>query len=123
MTPNFAKLCACYLLSCLNVEQSFEYENPCTCTYVCIYSCISVSPKGWYHGAPPSFNLAPPSFNFMLKNSFTTLLTNHHVHIPLMYSSTLNVHVCMYVCMYIYVCICMYMYVHVCMYVCMYVCM
>ena len=37
----------------------------------------SVSPKGWYHGAPPPFSLAPPSFNFKFyaqKHCFITLI-------------------------------------------------
>jgi hypothetical protein len=41
---------------------------------------------------------------------------------PLIYNCIM--YVCMYVCMYVYVCRCMYMYIGVCIYVCMcvYVC-
>ena len=40
----------------------------------------SVSPKGWYHGTPPSFSLAPPSFNFKIyaeKHCFITRIEHH----------------------------------------------
>ena len=40
-------------------------------------TCISVSPKGWYHGAPPPVSLAPLPFNFKAyaeKRCFKTLI-------------------------------------------------
>ena len=54
-----------------------------------IVRICNVSPKGWYHGVPPSFNL-----KFILKTQFYntvwTLLTKRHV--PLMYFPTLNIY-------------------------------
>ena len=55
-------------LTSTNICHTHAYEHQCT---------YSVSPKGWYHGAPPPFSLAPPSFNFKVyaeKYCFITLI-------------------------------------------------
>ena len=43
------------------------------------YLRISVSPKGWYHGTPPSFNFKVYAEKHCFITRIKTLLTKRHV--------------------------------------------